>query len=244
MKNLLKFCAAFAGLAAAGVVYAQPTNGDFSSGLAGWSTFGDASMQSGGAFVTTASLLDDDSPAVAGEFNYSGTAADDDTTNSLAPALGLAAGGLDPDPVNGLFAQEGSAISQSFNVAVGDVIVFNWRLYTNDVGVQTNPDYAFVVIAGNRFTIGTSADATNPSLFPSGLGNTNFLRETNLNTFTSAPFAASGLITLAFTVVDVDGFDTTSALFIDDVTVIPEPSVLGLGVLAAVGAILMKRRRR
>ncbi len=233
-------------LAASSAAYSQPTNGNFSSGLSGWTAYGDAAAVAGGALITTAasaaSTNDDDPPAAAGEFNYSGSDPDSDPTNSLAPALGLAAGGLDPDAGNGIFAQEGSALSQSFTVAAGEVIVFDWRLYTNDNAVQRNPDYAFVIINGSRFTLGTSADAGNASSFTSGLGNTTFALETGLSTYTSTALAA-GTVNLAFAIVDSDGFDTTSALFIDNVSVIPEPSTVALIAFGMAGAVILRRRR-
>jgi hypothetical protein len=80
-----------------------------------------------------------------------------------------------------------------------------------------------------------SSAATNPSV--------PFLFSTVAHTYTSAPFATAGLVTLAFGVVDVNDFNGTTALSIDKVLLLsaPEPS---LTLLCTMGALAVATRRR
>lgn len=210
---------------------AQIINGSFSLGLTGWTLAGDVSNQLGTAFLTTASLLDDDFPAANGAFNFSGTAA-----VSSAPALesfsSLASGALDPDPGNLIFAYEGSAMKQSFSVGSGDTLSFQWKLLTND----PLADYAYVVINGTRTVLSAASAATTPS--------SPFQVETPFSVFTHT-FTSAGQVELSVGVLDVNDFSGTTALQIDNVSLaaVPEPGFSTL-CLMGIGSVLGLRRQR
>jgi hypothetical protein len=211
--------------------FAQVTNPNFDVGLSGWTFVGDAAVRDGAAYLTTATstLPGDDGGSV---FNFSGN----DTVDSftLEGFAGLTQGALDPDRGNTIFAHEGSAIKQTFNVVVGDFVGFSWQLFTNEA---SGNDYAFVVLNGVLMTLGTSAGA-------SPAGTYGFDEKTGVGNFSSTVFTSNQTITLTIGVVDA-GFDgsVTSALRIDTVTV-PEPRNYALlGIAAAFGVHLLVRRR-
>ena len=105
--------AAALSLALSSNAMANVVNGGFAgNSLIGWDKLGDVTTASGGAFLTTASLFDDDFPEDAATFNASGTAAYDVALGGFEAFAGLNAGDLDtPD-----FAYEGSLLKQTFNV--------------------------------------------------------------------------------------------------------------------------------
>jgi len=215
-----------ASLATALPARAQVLNGSFSLGLTSWNALGDVSIQSGSAFLTTASLLDDDAPSLAAAFNFSGTAAVASSPD-LENFSNLAPGALDPNPNSLIYAFEGSALKQSFTVAAGDVLSFQWELLTND----PLADYAYVVINGVKTDLGTSALATTPG--------SPFSFVTGVNTF-SQTFASAQTVNLVFGLVDVNDFSGTTALRIDNVQAVPEPS---LAILSALGLFGLACRR-
>jgi len=219
-----------AGFSLSGAAHAAITNGGFSSGLTGWTTTGDVSVQSGAAFLTTASTaFDDDAPSLAGAFNSSGNAAVD-TTGVLDAFSGLGVGALDPDPSSLIFAFEGSALKQTFSVNAGDTLSFDWQLVTNDPAA----DYAYVVINGAKTNLALASIASTAS--------TPFAFESAASLF-SQTFATAQSVTLGLGVVDVNDFSGTTALRLDNVTLtpIPEPSTAAFGLLAA--AAMVRRRR-
>lgn len=212
---------------------AQLLNGDFGTGLTSWTPVGDASIASGAAFLTNAAINEsDDTPDT---FNVSGTApllAQDPL--GLEESTGLAIGDLDISlPVD--IAIEGSAISQTFTFAAGlTQISFDYNFFTNE---GDNLDYAYFAINGTVVSFATVADATTPSgtyAFETGTQNA-------VEVFTS-----TGTVTLTFGVVDIHGFDLSSAVSIDNIllTSIPEPSTYATLVGAlALGFVALRRRR-
>ena len=108
--------------ALSGSAHAALVNGDFSSGLSGWSSLGDVAALHG-ATLSTASLAVDDAPAAAGAFNTSGVAAAAvGVPGGVEEFAGLGLGALDPDPANGIWAFEGSVLKQSLTVNAGDML--------------------------------------------------------------------------------------------------------------------------
>ncbi len=221
------------GLLFAGNAMAAVTNGGFAgNSLTGWSTLGDVTTQSGGAFLTTASLdFQDDFPEDAGTFNASGTAAYDIALGGFEAFAGLNAGDLDtPD-----FAYEGSLLKQTFSVNAGDTLSFNWNMFTNE---GTSADYAFIAINGVLTKLAPASDAIIPSV--------PYDFSTGASVF-SQSFAAASSVTLAFGVVDLTDYGVTSALWLDNVQLVaapvPEPETYAM-LLAGLGLMGAVARRR
>ena len=220
------------GLLFAGNAMAAVTNGGFAgNSLTGWSTLGDVTTASGGAFLTTASLLDDDFPEDAATFNASGTSAYNIGSGGFEAFAGLNAGDLDsPD-----FAYEGSLLKQTFNVNAGDTLSFNWNMFTNEGAAGA--DYAFVAINGALTTL---ANASNASL-----ASVPYSFSTGASLF-SQTFASASSVTLAFGVVDLGDEGVTSALWLDNVALtaaVPEPETYAM-LLAGLGFIVASSRRK
>jgi hypothetical protein len=217
-------------------------NGDFSQpGLEGWVTLGDVAHSAGGAVLTTASVdYADDPPDAPGAYNASTVAAAEaGVPGGIEEFSGLAIGALDQ---GGDFAYEGSAIRQTFSVAAGDTLSFDWNFFTHEAS-QGLPDFAFVVIDGVLSTLAFAADATLPSV---PLGWTTGT-STGVHGFSHA-YAAGGVSTMAFGVVDVGDYNVTSALWLDNVSVtpVPEPKdwMLILAGVGLVGLMVERNRRR
>jgi len=222
---ILTVAAAFAALPA----QAQVLNGGFSSGLTSWTQLGDVSIQSGAALLTTAAVnFEDDAPASAGAFNFSGIAAAD-SSNSLDTFSNLSVDALDPDAGSLVFAFEGSALKQTFTVGAGDVIFFQWQFLTND----PLADYAYVVINGTKINLGQASLASTSS--------SPFAFESAVNTFSSQAFPSAQTVDFVVGVVDVNDFNGTTALQFDNVQIVPEPSS---AMLALAGLLGLAGRRR
>lgn len=223
--------AATAGLMFAGNAMAAVTNGGFAgNSLTGWNTLGDVATQSGGAFLTTASLFDDDFPEDAATFNASGTSAYDIALGGFESFAGLNAGALDtPD-----FAFEGSLLTQTVSINAGDTLSFNWNFFTNE---GTSADYAFVAINGVVSVLAPAQSALIPSV--------PFDFSTGASLF-SQTFATASSVTLAFGVVDLTDYSVTSALWLDNVQLtaaVPEPETYAM-LLAGLGIIVASSRRK
>lgn len=225
--------AATVGLIFAGNAMAAVTNGGFSQGLTGWSTMGDVAVQSGSILMTTASTLyEDEFPEAAGTFNASGNAAADIAAGGFEAFAGLSAGALDtPD-----FAYEGSILKQTFNVNAGDTLSFNWNFFTNETNAGS--DYAFISVNGVLTKLASASNAT--------LASVPYALSTGAGVF-SQTFAAASSITLAFGVVDLTDYNSTSALWLDNVNLVaapvPEPESYAM-LLAGLGLIVAASRRK
>ncbi len=231
---------ALAALALAPVAFGQISNGAFSSGLSDWSTIGDVATRTytnlqaatdTGVFLTNAVLAPgDDGPS---SVNFSGT--DVAGIIDLEDFAGLAPGALDPDAFNFVFAEEGSMLKQTISVQAGDLLSFDWAYYTNG---SFEDDFAFAVIDGTVFDLSSAATLSAGSTF-------GFAFNTGLDTFSTGPFVNDATFDLVFGVVDANGTITSSALLVDNVSIIPEPSSLAaLAGLAALGLTAMRRRAR
>jgi hypothetical protein len=225
---------------------AQVANGDFTQGLAGWTTAGDAStrVEAGASllWLTTASLAyedDFDSQLAAGARNASGVAAVAvGQPGGLEDAVGVPLGALDPDAANFVVATEGSSAAQSFSAAAGATLSFRWDLGTLDTRQDAGlADVAFVVIDGRVTTL---ADTLAATLAGTG-GNA---AHTGWLDF-STSFADAGTHTIAFGIADVGDYDETSTLAVGDVrlSAVPEVST-PMTLVAGLALIGLQRRRR
>lgn len=211
--NTLHLAAAAAlALCATSTVHAQAGTGS----LAGWSTLGDVVSLAGALQLSTAYLgVEGDEP-----HNLSGDSAVDivlvEAGASLPPyALDL------PEPE---YAREGSLASQTFDVAAGDTLRFEWSFSTVEDLFQ---DHAFVVLNGQALTLATRSQP--------GAGQTAWTHT----------FAGAGPVTLALGIVNTGDYLGVSTLAVSNLslTPVPEPATLALW-LAGLGLLGGAARRR
>ena len=192
---------------------AQVVNGNFASGLNQWAAYGDVYVVAN-ALTLTSAYAGDDGVAV----TVSGQNAV--WIDTLEPQVGVAAYGLDRA---GESAYEGALAQQTFTVAAGQSLGFEWSFSTNETSFSDN---AFIVINGQVVNLASRGTPTGWQSYGSS-------------------FAQAGPVTLSFGVVDTGDAVGTSTLQVRNVTVsaVPEPDGWALW---AVGAALLGRvaRRR
>ena len=197
---------------AAGGAQAQANTGS----LNGWDALGDVISQSG-AITLTSAYLDGDGDEL---HNVSGMSAHD--VASLETAAGVAPYALDLSASE--YATEGSIATQSFAVAAGQTLTFQWSFATHEDVYQ---DHAFAVLGGQVFTLATAGQP--------GAGWQTF----------SHTFASAGTVQFGIGVVDTVDVLGVSSLSVTNLAVsaVPEPqtALLMLAGVLAVGAV--KRRR-
>lgn len=246
-----------AGLMAGSMAHAAIANGNFSAGLAGWQTFGDAAalssspaglalpLSSSTLVLSTASLGSDDYPQASGHYNLSGQDVGAiGSAGGLEDFVGAPIGSLHPDPVNFTSVLwEGSAARQTFTVQAGDTLSFTWNLLSTD---RDFADRAFVAIdthTANGLQVLALGDASQALGAVSGNA---ALLQTGAQSF-SHTFTSAGTVTLSLAVADLDAPDQTSLLTVNDVTLtaaVPEPSSAVLALLSlAAGGLFMRRRQ-
>lgn len=210
-------------------------NGDFTSGLAGWSKAGnvavDGSSQFGAppaGFSAQAVLGTADSSG----FLFGGSAV---TAATLESFVGLGAGTL-----SGMSATVGSGLSADFTAAAGQRLVFQWKFMSNDPQGSPADDTAYVVL--DKATV-IKLTSVNSASFLGGSASPLF-DETAYLTFTSAPLSA-GAHSVSLGVFD--SLDTlgASALAVTGVHLapVPEPASALLLLLGASMLLGVAKRR-
>lgn len=231
-------------------------NGSFAQGLNSWQHQGDVAVRQGQALgldfgaspvlvLGTASTdLDDDAPAAIGAYNVSGQSA----------ALAGQPGGFEsvlnlPTSALGSDTLEGSAAAQSFSVAAGQTVQFDWRLFTRDSYAGTGDsltDSAWVVWDLNgQLTQTKLGDIGTLSLNTQANG-------WQGNSWQTVSFTATqgGTLRLGWAVGDVYDRTGTTLLAVQNVQVsaapVPEPASLAmlLGALCVMGVVTLRRTER
>ena len=153
-----------------------------------------------------------------------------------------------------LLGTEGSGFKLSIVVPVGmTTITFRYDFLTTEFPVADggHADFAFALLfdatntlLGGVRNIATPAsiDESNPArLLPSGPTATNpFTFDTGYQTFTISGLSP-GTYTLGIGVEDRTTTDNPSGLLVDNISVVPEPSTVGLGMAGAVLLIALRR---
>ncbi|HEX5371274.1 MAG TPA: hypothetical protein VFW84_00925 [Aquabacterium sp.] len=246
---------------ASSFTHAAPlSNGRFDQGLSAWSTAGDVSVHTQAsapadlpldagswALLGTGSLsFPDDAPAAPGQFNLSGTNVVP-ALGDLEASLGLAADALMDSDANRV-ALEGSALWQHFDVRQGDTLSFDWRLFSRGLpGPGDEADTAWLVWQLGGSTQWVPLTRTDDSTLTSaGGGWWSSARQGH-----SLLAAHSGMATLGLIMADVNSYDTTSVLAIQQVVLtsaVPEPGsveliLAGLLMLVFMSVRLHRRHR-
>jgi hypothetical protein len=204
-------------------------NPSFEAGFTGYTTLGDASIQTA-AFG---------SGPVDGSFQALLS-----TTATFFPAsaveifLGLPSGSL--DGLGNGDAVLGSALRQDFLGNAGDVISFQFNFLT----VEETPSSDFNDFAFTSLSLLQEIADTNSVFVASS---TVFPKETGFQTFT-VTLPTTGTYSLGIGIVDVSDFDGNSGLLIDAITTsraraVPEPGTLALIGAGLAGMGFLRRRQ-
>ena len=241
MRNTIKLAllaAAFAGTQASA---APLQNGDFATGslAPGWTAAGNTSVEN---------LLAGPAPsgkpfqAFIGNVGVSLYALGSGSAlpeAGLSAALGLATGQLAGLKQAGDIGDVafGSAIQQSFTANAGDQVSFNWNFLSDESSNANGNDFAFLLFDGTLTRLANTFTPQQPTA-------TVFTSESGFQP-SSFAISTSGLHSIAFGVVDVNGALGASALLVDDVrvTAVPEPSSVML-LLAGLAVVAVTARRR
>lgn len=241
-KNTMRFCFSrffiatmlllWVVLAVATTTRAQgPNNGGFETGdFASWFTSGNATVRAAGSF---------DLAPIRGSFSALISTIGPPVTNaaSLAAFANITETQLNAvRPVGAFSAEEGAAIQQTFAVAANDTLSLQYFFLSNEGPIATDfNDYAFVAFtSATQPTVVERLAATSPDT--AFFGGATFDRRTNLRTYTRT-FTTAATVTLTLGTVDVGATGRDSALFVDNVSVVPanvpEPSTLILALVAS-----------
>jgi hypothetical protein len=247
MKTIRNLIAA-ATLAAMGTTAAMAqsttfTNGNFATGtFAGWTTLGDVSLvgsQKRAALTTASVAYEDDHPNPAGFNNNSGTAAVD---FAFAPDLA----GVDfakLDAINGT-TYEGSAIRQNFIATAGDTLTihFDWAFLSADTDFA---DFGFLAINDTVVKIVDTNSTPLASSFNGVFGDLNDVTWSWTGVDFTYTANSTGAVSLVIGVADVNDYNGTSELRVDNITVsaVPEPEAYALALAGLLVAGSLARRR-
>jgi hypothetical protein len=232
----------------------------FESGLPSGSTIGDASIQgtyegivppegSNQLLLTTINNSPNSDPGV-NPISANNAVA----VGSVADFVGNSLGGVSSntlrfDPSH--TGREGSAFDVTLSLSVGDVITFQYDFLTSEdpTADPPNQDFGFATLvnsAGNLVNyqlLGHQTTATNFT------GQSPFFNETGTsgNHYSTYSFSitTAGTYTLGIGVMDGLTQDGPSALLVDNISVVPEPGTVALGVIgAALLGVLRARSKK
>jgi hypothetical protein len=139
-------------------------------------------------------------------------------------------------------AVQGSLLYQSFTLSPGESIVaFDWNFMTNESLQSTSSnDIAFAhLISAGSLVDSTSVD-TFASFPDSG---TIYANQTGWNSLAFSNLTP-GAYSIVFGVIDAGSAGNASALLVDNVRAVPEPSAAALLLVAAGGFLFRGRNRR
>jgi len=185
--------------------WAQPTNPSFESGLAAWTPTGDVTVIDAtfGAGLSNG--------AHAARLGNGPTAAETDVAEA---ALGVAPGTL--SSLGDGSAGRASVLQQSCSVVAGERYAFDWSFLTDEPLASPNNDFALVRIHTDVPLVIADTN-TLPSLDSASV----LQRETGFQSFCfTAPI--TGMMSLAFGVVDASDAATPSALLIDNLRIVAD----------------------
>ncbi|XHR30514.1 MAG: PEP-CTERM sorting domain-containing protein [Chthoniobacteraceae bacterium] len=205
------------------------------SNLSNWTSTGDVATTGNGSISLTnasSTYTDDyDSSGNAIKLNLSGT---DPVTagGTLENAVGVQIGGLDLDAVNQ--AEEGSAVTLTLTVNVGDTLTIDWNMLTNDTTASgIGADYFFLTVNGQLQILGSSGSASQAST------SANYAAASGAQEATYV-FTEAGTVTVGLGVVDVGDYANSTEVDLSEVTVtttaVPEPQTYAM-ILAGLGGI-------
>jgi hypothetical protein len=253
----LRFALPLAAAALLGLVStagAQIVNGDFSSNLSGYNTYGT------NVNVTTAAAIgENDDPLAVGSnvalLNTSATA-----TGGAGPSIAASTLETDLNLTAGTFSAYtvGSALSQTFNSFAGNKLSFDANFLTNDALPYNDAAYYYVLgpsntvvasgLIGSVTTAGSNATPGTDNLFTG--------TETGWNSFpaTTLTLGTTGTYELEFVVLNANANSLSSGLMVDNIVLnpntgpssVPLPRGLWTGLLGSMlvaGCALRIRRK-
>ena len=185
---------------------------------------------------TASTNFTDDAPFAAGALNLSGNNAAD--ISALTSTLGLAATAFDNETAFN-YAYEGSALFSTLVVQAGDTLSFDWRLLGQiSTGPVAVPDAAWLTLGADVVELGDISSLSNTT--------DGWLDSGSLHV--SHTFLQAGSITVGFVVADIDSYDTTSVLAVQNLALtpaVPEPSSIALLLtsLGILGGVSARRRQ-
>jgi len=217
------------------ITFADVMNGSFESGMASWSSVGPNSAVPDGT-INGFNATEGTSYA----YIHTGNGAQsvlvqDFVLQSLGISAGYVAGNFPA-------AVEGAILFQTFTLGAShDELVFDWN-FLSDEGIPSEDfnDFAFAHLFDNSMANIDSAYLDTFSTF-TNFGGSEYDADTGWQSVSFGGLTAGATYTLVFGVFDSGDGVVDSALLVDNVRSVPEPSSLSLLALSGL-AILVRRR--